>query len=167
MATAAGRFRSAVMGQHGAPEREREAADRVDEFDPRAAVQETARASFDTFREELAREIEALRGQNVAMGRLDSGFAWEDEGDVVRTGIDRLNREIAGRAVQTAGMEQQNRQFGAGLAADRAGRYFELLAADRDYETAEENARRARRNRLARGIGALVGGVGGFAAGGP
>lgn len=161
-------FRAATAAQADAPREEREAFESLQSFDADEAVARNAEAGFSRFREDLAREIAALRGQSVGMGRLDTGFHWDDEGDTVQVLADRLNRDVAGSAMQAAGLEAGVRTNVAGMAADRSTRYHDLLAADRDYETAEDNRRREKKRGLLGGLGTLLGtGVGAFFGGLP
>jgi hypothetical protein len=136
-------------------------------FDPYAAAERSARGMFDTFREDLGQDIGDLRGQQVGMGRLDTGFATEDEDRLITGGIRNLNNEIAGRSMQAAGMDWQRIQGIGGAAMHYGDNYLDLVSGGLDRYTAEENAKRSRKKGIFGAIGTGLGAIGGFALGGP
>lgn len=167
MASAGSRFAAAVSGERRSVDDERRAARHAESFDPYASVETAATGAFDSFRDRLNRTLTDIRGQQVGMGRLNTGFATHDEDRLVERGVQDLNQELMRNSMNAASMDLQNRQFGAGLAHQRTGRFYDLLAGQRDYETAERNARRERRGSLVSGIGSVLGGIGGAVLGGP
>lgn len=134
-------------------------------YDPTAAAARAGRAQFDVFREDLGRDIEQLRGEQVGRGRLRTGFGFEDEDRLIQYGLRDLNRALAQNALSTAGFQLRNIEGFGQSGAQSRGRYLDLLAGQRDAEIAEENYRRQRRARKRGGLGGILGGALGAAAG--
>lgn len=76
-------------------------------FDPYAAYREQAQGAFNQFRRSFADQLSRLRGQQVGMGRLRTGFATGDEDRLFLEMADRLNDVLAQGALQAAGMNLQ------------------------------------------------------------
>lgn len=91
------------------------ATEQFREFDPRDTVQRQAEAQFGAFSEDLAEDMERIRGRQVGAGRLDTGFGMEDQDRFIRDRLDRLNRTLAQNAIQVAGMRQRQLGEAAGL----------------------------------------------------
>lgn len=128
------RFRSGVAAEGGAADAARK---RVQQFNPGDAVREFATGAFDTFQHDLARNLEDLRGRQVGMGRLDTGFATEDSDRMIEFGLRDLNNRIAQQALGAANLE-----LGAiGIENQARDRYLELLTGGLDREIAEREAR--------------------------
>lgn len=140
-----GRFRSALGEEREAT---RGATRELRAFDPREYAQESARAMFGQFREQLGEDFESMRGRQVKAGRLRSGLGMEDQDRFMRDRLDRLDRALATRSQTAAGQELQKQ----GLLGQFRGRYMDALSGQLDRETAEENARRARMSALLGGI---------------
>jgi hypothetical protein len=168
-------FLTAINQESGAYGDERAAAGHAAAFDPFAAVQQSAQGAFNSFRNRLSKQIAALRGNQVGMGRMmDSGWAQQDEDELVTEGIEGLNNEIMRNSTAAAGMDMQNRQFGASQAQERTGRYYDLMAGQRDAEIGQSNAKRGSRDNLISAgmglagniLGGPIGGkIGGFLGG--
>lgn len=76
-------------------------------FDPYAAYREQAQGAFNQFRRSFANQLSRLRGQQVGMGRLRTGFATADEDRLFLEMADRLNDVLAQGALQAAGLNLQ------------------------------------------------------------
>jgi len=76
-------------------------------FDPYAAYREQAQGAFNQFRRSFADQLSRLRGQQVGMGRLRTGFATADEDRLFLEMADRLNDVLAQGALQAAGLNLQ------------------------------------------------------------
>lgn len=144
------RFRNAIGEEEQATRR---AARDLRGFDPREAAQESARAQFDTFREDLKEDFRTLRGRQVGSGRIDTGFGDEDEERFLRDRLDRLDRAVATRATNLSGQRLQQ----LGMVNRTRGRFLDMLSGQLDRETAEENARR---QQLASILGGVTGTIG-------
>lgn len=120
------------------------------EFDPRQALGRYARGAYQQFEEDLGENITDLRGQQVSMGRLDTGFATRDEDRLVEGMTEDLNRRLLRASLQTAGMRQGQLQQGA-------NRYLDLLTGVSDRKARQKR----RRGGLFGGLGALAGGLAG------
>jgi hypothetical protein len=75
--------------------------------DPRASFQGSMHSAFDQFKERFGEGLQDLRGQQVAMGRMRTGFATEDEDHLWRGHTRDLNNTLADRAMQAEGLNQQ------------------------------------------------------------
>lgn len=62
-------------------------------FDPYASYREATQGAFGDFRRQFTDQLRALRGQQVGMGRINTGFATADE--------DRLFTELGSRLLDT------------------------------------------------------------------
>lgn len=148
-----GRFERALEQREEATEG---ATEEFREFDPREAARESARAQFETFREDLGEDFERLRGRQVGAGRLKTGFGFEDQDRFLRDRLDRLDRALAGRAVSLAGQRQSQLSRAAGLQTQ-------------GLRLRQQRAAQKRRKKGAIGgaIGSLVGAGAGALIGGP
>jgi hypothetical protein len=109
----------------------------LDEFDPFEAVGTSARAGFETFRDDFSEFLRDFRGQQVGSGRLDTGFAVEDEDRVLFRGLQDLNRQIAGQALGASSLK-----LSAISRADQSrDRFLDLLSGGLDREQAKKNAK--------------------------
>lgn len=137
------RWMEALQGAEDAPRRYRE-------FDPREALGEYTRGAYSQFEEDLREQMDRLRGRNVGMGRLKTGFATIDEGNLTERLGEDLNRRIQRAALQTAGMRQKQ-------LSQQSGRYYDLLTGISDRKARQKR----RRGGLFGGLGALAGGLAG------
>lgn len=101
---------------------------------------------------EFQRNLQDVRESALQRG-VSNGLGTSYEGDV----FSAFQRNIANSAGQ---MAYQNYDTSR-------NRYLDLLSGTRDYETAQENARKKKRGGLFGGLGSILGGVGGFLLGGP
>jgi hypothetical protein len=128
-------------------------------YDPGAAIKESATGLFNQFRKTLGREVSSLRGQQVGMGRLASGFATDDE--------DYLTERIAGnysdRLMENALEGEKMRYYNNRDIGDFGGRVtergYDMLSSERDRATAEENARKQRKASIWGGLAGMAGTV--------
>lgn len=150
---------------------EREAEDRLRGFDAEDAARRSARAQFDEFREDLGEDIQDLRGSQVGRGRLNSGFGFDEEDELVSEGIENLGRSLTQNALQAQGLNlSATSQLGA-MGQGRTSRFLDVLASERDADFLEEEMRRRKkadkRGGLFSALGTVAKGVGGYIAGGP
>lgn len=134
--------------------------------DPRAAFERSVGGALDRFKETAGRGIRSLRGSQVASGRSDTGFGYEDEDELLRTIAGDFGREVNERALQA---EQLNlsRLGQVGQMADASGaRYLDATGGDyntlRAQRLQNEAERRSRRGSL---LGSVIGAVGTIAGG--
>jgi len=121
----------------------------IEGFDPTTAMQTSANAAYEQFRPELARDLESLRGTQVGMGRLNTGFATEDEDRLIGDSLKRLEQDIAQQALQAQGLELQSTGMLGNFASEQGGRFLDLVSGGLDRKQAEKNAKKG-------------GGIGGF-----
>lgn len=131
------------------------------DFDASQAARETARASFQDFREDMGRGVEELRGQQVGRGRLRTGFGFEDEDRLVMDFQDRLSRDLAHGAFTAAGMNLRNIEGMSADAARSTTRSDDILIGQMDRDQAELNTQRRRRQNKRRGVLSFLGGAAG------
>ena len=108
------------------------------EFSPQMAFERRLQTAHDQFRERLGRDVETLRGDQVRMGRLDTGFAVGDEDRLFEASARDLNQLTGQYAFQTAGLELD----ALGLMGSHADRLSERAMSARG---GEYHTRRAQR----------------------
>ena len=136
-------------------------------FDARDRIKSSAKADFEDFRQFFGRDMETLRESQVSRGRLGSGGGFRDEDRLFSDSADRLNRRIAQRGVDAAGLDLRNLE---GLSGDQrfaSNLDAELLSGTADRATARENFERDRRKKKFGFIGGALGAGAGFLLGGP
>jgi len=147
------------------------AQDRLTEFDAEEGAARAGRAQFETFREDLTRDVKDLRGSQVGRGRLRSGFGFEEEDELVQYGLRDLNRSLTSNALQSQGLNLQSTRALGDMGTQRTGRYLDILASERDADLLEEEMGRREKSQsrsgLLRGLGAIAGGAAGFFTAGP
>lgn len=138
---------------------EDEAMGRLRDFDATTAATTASRAAYEDIYDDLAKNIERLRADQVGMGRLRTGFATEDEDELLEDANRALANAIARNALSATSMNLSASNALANYGTAARSRYLDLLAGGLDRAQMEENARKKRRG----GIGALVGaGLGTF-----
>lgn len=90
----------------------------ITQSDPRQAYHTSANAAFKRFQTRLGENVRQLRGQQAGMGRLDTGFATEDEDRLVTRMGEDLNTELSSRALQAEGLYLDSLNM-AGVYGDR------------------------------------------------
>lgn len=136
--------------------------DRATSFDPSAALDRYAGGVTSRLRRDIGRDVDTLRGQQVGMGRLDTGFATEDEDRVVTDLGERAQEDLDRAALQTTGMEMQNYQNVGQYGQNTRNTFLDLMGGGLDRETAEANAKRAMWGNI---FGSLFGAAGTVAGG--
>lgn len=135
--------------------------------DPRKAFETSAQAAFQRFSKNLNRNVSTLRGQQVGMGRLDTGFATQDDDRLVEGMGEDLNREISSRALQAEGMELDR----LNMAGSYGDRYSDRAMSARGGEYHTERSQRYQDEAdRKRGWGSLISagiGAAGTVLGGP
>jgi hypothetical protein len=149
-------------------------AQRITSFDPTAAINKYATGTWNSmiggpggFNDQLTR----LRGNEVAGGRLDTGFYDEDQGQLYRSTVNDFSNDLSRTAVQGANMEMANNQAIGAFGQQQQGLGLDLGVARREElinnkREADERKRKKKRG-IAGAIGGVIGGVGGFLVGGP
>lgn len=156
-----------TTGEERAAGLERSTDRRRQDFDATDYARQAAQASFADFEEDLGRGIETVRGQQVGMGRLKTGFADEDEDRLVQDLNARTARELARGAFTAGSLDLQNTagiQAGAEFAREGSDA---ALAGQLDRGDLALERQRAKRKGFLGKLGAVAGGVGGFFLGGP
>lgn len=123
----------------------------AEEYDPYAAATRSSKAQFESFQPDLERGIRDLRGSQVGMGRLQTGYGQEDEDYLVSEGIQDLNRQIAQRSLDASRLELEGR-----------GQRGDFIAGGLDRGRQEEEDEREKK---AGGWRGFLGGVAGTALG--
>jgi hypothetical protein len=131
------------------------------DFSGSDVAREAAGAAFEDFREEHTRGIENLRGEQVSMGRLRTGFGTEDEDRLTEDFQGRLAREIARGAFTGASLDLRNIEGFAGEGTESRRASDSALAGERDVLQARENERKRRRRGILGTLGGVVGGIAG------
>ena len=120
--------------------------DDADAFDATESAAKAGKAGFDALSEDLDRFLGDFRSEQVATGRFQTGFRFEDEDRIVTDAMEDLQQELARNAIATAGLDQDNLRTRG-----------ELISGALDRETADKNFGRRKRSGLFGLIGAGVG----------
>ena len=116
--------------------------DRATSYDPTEAVERYGAAAYRDFSRNLDRRMERSRGESVGMGRLNTGFAVEDEDRVTIDLAERYQDDLARQALGASALEQRNISEVGRYGAERSNTYLDLLSGGLDRETAERNSKR-------------------------
>lgn len=136
---------------------------RAANFDPYAAIESTALGSYNLLAKQLDEAMKNLRGSQVAMGRLNTGFATADEDRLVAEGRDQLTNALLANAMNAAQLDLSHMGMLGNYAAQQQQQYYDLLAGGLDRQTAAANARRQSRDSI---LGAALGLAGNLIPGG-
>ncbi len=137
------RFLDALNPQQGrADTAENFYLDKATAFDPTAALDRYAGAAGARFRREAGESIDKVRGQQVGMGRLDTGFATQDEDRILTELGTRQQEDLDSRALDATNLELRNIEGVGGYGERTRGTYLDMLSGGLDRETAEANAKR-------------------------
>lgn len=131
--------------------------DRAKSFDPSAALDKYAGAASSRFRRDVGQTVGHLRGQQVGMGRLDTGFATQDEDRVVTDLGERYQDDINSHALDATSLELRNNEGIGAFGQNQQNSYLDLLSGGLDRETAESNAKKQFWSNL---LGSAVGAAG-------
>lgn len=116
--------------------------DKATSFDPSAAFERTANAAGQRFRRTVGDEVGKLRGQQVGMGRLDTGFATQDEDRIVTELGARQQEDLDANALNATSLDLRNTEGVGQYGISQGNTYLDLLSGQMDRETAEKNAKR-------------------------
>lgn len=149
----------------------------ISEFSPQMAFEKRVRAAQEQTRDRLGRDLERLRGSQVRSGRLNTGFAVEDEDRLWIDSMRDLQSLIGSAALQTSGQEL-NRLSLMGSYGDRASQRAMDARAGELYSLRDQRLEDTRSKRDFAGnligslltaggaiAGGLIGGPGGAMAG--
>lgn len=156
-----------ASGEDRADELEARTDDARQSFDAAEYAREVGRAQFEDLREQLGRDVESLRGNQVGRGRLDTGFGMQDEDRMVGDAYQDLDRALASNAFQAAGMNLRNIEGGQDAAENARERDYQLMAGATDREQARVNEKRRERRKRFGLLGGIAGGAIGLAVGQP
>ena len=136
-------------------------------YDPRESMETWAPALYSQFGERMGEQIGDMRGDQVSMGRLDTGFATEDEDRLWKYGLQDLNRTLAANSLQAEGMYMQHKTGMGAYGMENTGRYLDMLAGERDRELLQKQIDAKNKSSWLGALGTLGGAAIGFFAGGP
>lgn len=146
-----GLFRSETNRAIGAGRTaEREYRNRLHNFDPMEGLRTSSQGAWESIAERLREEIGDLRGSQVGVGRLQTGFATGDEDRLFAGGVRNLNQRIAQGAMGAQHLDFARIQELGGYAGSRYAQGLEMLMSERERQD-------ARRQNRASGVGAALG----------
>lgn len=131
------------------------------------SIQSAMSSAMPGFRNEMQGVQETEQRRGIGLGGLGTSY----EGDLESA----FHRNIANAAGSQAmnlysahlGGAQGLYETDTAAAGQGRNRYLDLLTGQRDYDTAQQNAKRKRKHGLFGAIGGALGGIGGFMLGGP
>lgn len=142
--------------------------DRAMGFDANRAVRDAAQGGFNQFRKQLGRDLHTLRGRQVGMGRLNTGFATQDEDRLIEGGLQNLNNQILQNAMGAASLNLRNTEGLGQYGAAQSGTYLDALTGLNQTRRAQELQNRASKRgfwgNLAGGLMSGIGAAGGIGA---
>ena len=124
-----------------------EAWGRLRSFDPYESMGRAASAQWNTFSEVLGENMADLRGSQVGMGRLRTGFGFEDQDRFSGDALDRFYNQLSSQAWRAPGYELQNNSLMAGS----LDREWDITTGGADLETSildREAAERASKREM-------------------
>jgi len=124
------------------------------------ALNKSTQAAVSSAMPEFRRGMQDVQETEIARGVGVGGLGTSYEGDLESA----FQRNIS-NATSSKALDLYNTQ--TGLEERSRNRYLDILTGNRDYETAQANAKRKRKSGLFGAIGSVLGGIGGFALGGP
>ena len=136
-------------------------------FDPSSYLADTARGQFNILRPDMENYMASLRGQQVGMGRLDTGFATEGEDRVTTEALRGLDDRLLANSMNSAGMEMQKYNSLGQYGNQNYDRAMEMNSSGWDRKVAADNAKKKKKHGIFGTIGSVLGGAGGFLLGGP
>lgn len=116
---------------------------RAESFDPTAALKTYGDAAYSGFSRNLNVAQKKLRGQEVGMGRLDTGFGTEDEDRLTADLAGRYQQDLAGKSLEAEGLGLKNTEDIGQFGQNQQNQYLDLLTGGLDRETADANAKKA------------------------
>lgn len=148
---------------------EDEYLDRATNFDARGAARESAGAMYEDFARELERGIGDIRGGQVGMGRLGTGWGFGDEDEYIGEGRRDLTRSLASRALDAESLNLRNTEGLGNYGQNTTNRYLDVLAGNRDAQMLEDQQKRSKKAGLwglgGSMLGSLLGPAGATASG--
>lgn len=141
--------------------------DEATSYDPTEALERYGGAAYRGFERNLGRRMETLRGEQVGMGRLETGFATEDEDYLITDLAERYQDNLSRQALGASALELRNIEGVGAYGAERSNTYLDLLSGQLDRETAEKNAKKRLLGSVFGSVLGAAGTVAGAAIGGP
>ncbi len=144
--------------------------DRNLNFDAGKAINRYAQGAWNQTQVGFNKNLTALRGNQVAGGRLDTGFNDEDTGELYRSTVNDFSDNVAKTAVQGAQLDLDNNRGLADFGQNQQQQYADMMMSRREEVTNNDREQSQRKRQKKRGIagaiGGALGGVGGFLASG-
>lgn len=134
---------------------------RARSFDPMQSLRDYSTGAFNSFRRDLGQDMSKLRGQQVGMGRLRTGFGQGDEDRLVTGSLDRLNDAILGQSMNATQMQQNNTNMLGQYGLDRSNTHLEATTGLAASKAAQDATNKASK----RGMWGNIAGAGLMAAG--
>lgn len=140
--------------------------DKASEFDAGKNLNDWATGAWNQTSRRLADSLGSLRGSQVGMGRINTGFATRDEDRLVRDTTNDFQDKLLMQSMGAAQLQaSSNAQLGS-YGAQMAGLHMDAVSGGADRATDEVNRRRQRKSGLAGALGTAIGaGVGSFVPG--
>jgi len=135
-------------------QRANEAWGRLRSFDPYDDMATAARAQWNTFSEDLGESLADLRGSQVGMGRLRTGFGFEDQDRFTRDSLDRFYNQLSSQAWRAPAYNLQNNA----MMASSLDREWDITTGGADLWTSEMDREAAERASKRDMWGNIIGG---------
>ncbi len=147
--------------------------DRASNFDASKALNTWAQGAYGSISSALDQRLKGLAGQAVGAGRLNTGFYDEDQGTLVRGAQQDFSNALASQALGAASLQsssdralgqfgQEQTEFGTDVAQSRRE---EMINAEREAQARARARKRGIGQLIVGGLGAAAGGLAGGWAG--
>jgi hypothetical protein len=136
-------------------------------YNPMDSIRSTATGLFEEFKRKFGKDMRSLRGNQVARGRLDTGYGMQDEDELFTESSDRLNTQLLQTTMQGEQMRATNMgqlgAFGQNAGQEYRGGIADLEATQR----AQALTNKASKRQMWGQLGGAALGAAGMVLGGP
>lgn len=131
--------------------------DRSLKFNAGESINRYAQGAWNQAKVGFDKNLTALRGNQVAGGRLDTGFNDEDTGQLYRSTVGDFSDKVAQTAVQGAGLDLENNRGLAQFGDNQQQQYADMLMSRREEVTNNDREKGERKRKKRRGIAGAIG----------
>jgi hypothetical protein len=139
---------------------------RAENFDASKALNTWAQGAYSNISTALTQRLRDLSGQAVGSGRLNTGFFDEDQGAVVRGAQQDFSSQLAQQALGAASLQSSSDKSLGEFGLQQTELGTDIAQSRREEMINAQREEAARKRAQKRGIGSLIGGIGGAAIGG-
>lgn len=117
--------------------------DKLTGFNAEDAASKAAGATFTDWQDQLKRGYESLTGGQVASGRINSGYGYQDSDRYLKDQGNALTKNLAALSLQAEGLNLQNTGMLGQYGSDVTGRGVDLAQTEADRKAQEAASKRS------------------------